>query len=260
MKIQGKIVPGMLFISMVAVVAILAMTGSSSQSSPVSPAAPNLGTAADYVILSKSGISTTGTTSVIGDLGVSPIASTAVTGFNLVMHSTNTYSTSSIVNGKVYAANYAAPTTARMIKAVGDMEMAYHDAVSRQHPTATELGAGDVSGMTVTPGVYKWGTGLLITTALTLDGKGDKNAIFIFQIAGNLTVANGAAVILRGGVQARNVFWQSSGQATLGTACVVQGNILSHTAIVMNKGAKLNGRALAQTAVTLDANAVVKPT
>jgi hypothetical protein len=209
------------------------------------------------VILAKSGISTTGTTSIVGDIGVSPIDSTAITGFGLIMDSSNTFSTSSLVTGKVYAADYTAPTPSNMTTAVSAMETAYTDAAGRTLPDATELGAGDISGMTLAPGLYKWGTGVLITSGVTLSG--GANAVWIFQIAGDLTVGNGAIVTLSGGAQAKNIFWQVAGQATLGTTANVKGIILSQTLISMNTGATLNGRALAQTAVTLDANAVTKP-
>jgi len=140
--------------------------------------------------------------------------------------------------------------------AVGDMQTAYTDAAGRTNPTATELGAGNISGMTLTPGLYKWSTGLAIDTSVTLNCQGNANAVFIFQIGQTLTVGNGAIVTLSGGCQASNIFWQVAGQTTLGTTSSFQGTILCQTAIVMNTGATLTGRALAQTAVTLSANSV----
>jgi hypothetical protein len=210
------------------------------------------------VILTKTGISTTGTTSIVGDIGVSPIDSTAITGFGLIADSSNTFSTSSLVTGKVYAADYAPPTPSKMTTAVSAMETAYTDAAGRTIPDFTELHAGDITGQTLVPGLYKWGTGVLISGGgVTLSG--GATAVWIFQIAGNLTVADGAIVTLSGGAQPKNIFWQVAGQATLGTTANVKGIILSQTLISMNTGATLNGRALAQTAVTLDANAVTKP-
>jgi len=231
-------------------------TSSSTTTTAVVLAPVNLGTAGNYVILSKSGISTTGTTSVTGNLGVSPIDSTAITGFGLIIDSSGAYSTSSLVTGKIYAANYAVPTPTSMTTAVGDMQTAYTDAAGRTNPTATELGAGDISGMTLTPGLYKWGTGLSINTGVTLNCQGNANAVFIFQIAQTLTVASGAIVTLSGGCLASNIFWQVGGQTTLGTYSNFKGIILCQTAVVLNTGASLTGRALAQTAVTLNANAV----
>ena len=223
---------------------------------PANQAAVNLGTAGSFVILSKSGISTTGTTSIVGDIGASPIDSTAITGFGLILDSSNEFATSSLVTGKVYAADYAPPTPTRMTTAVSDMETAYTDAAGRTLPDATELGAGDISGMTLAPGLYKWGTGVLINTGVTLDCQDNVNAVYIFQIAQDLTVGDGAIVTLSGGCQAKNIFWQVAGQATLGTTSNFKGIILSQTLIEMKTGAILNGRALAQTAVTLDANSV----
>jgi len=224
------------------------------------PAAVNLGTSGDFAILSKAGVSTTGTTSITGDIGVSPIDSTAITGFGLIVDSSECFSTSSLVTGNIYAADYdtlGCPTPAKMTTAVSDMETAYADAAGRVNPTATELGSGDISGLTITPGLYKWGTGVLINNGVTLSCQNSDDT-FIFQIAKDLTVGNGAIVTLSGGCQAKNIFWQVNGQATLGTTSDFKGNILSATLIEMNTGATLNGRALTQTAVTLDSNAVTK--
>ncbi|MFA6472371.1 MAG: ice-binding family protein, partial [Candidatus Latescibacterota bacterium] len=128
----------------------------------VSPAAVNLGSAGNFAILTKTGISTTGTTSIVGDIGVSPITATGITGFGLIADSSNTYSISSLVTGKIYASDYAPPTPTNMTTAVSNMETAYTDAAGRTLPDATELGAGDITSMTLAPGLYKWGTGVLI--------------------------------------------------------------------------------------------------
>jgi len=225
---------------------------------PKGPAPVNLGTAGNFVILAKSAVSTTGTTAVVGNIGVSPAAASFITGFSLIADSTNTFATSSIVTGKVYAANYAPPTPASMTTAVGDMQTAFTDAAGRTTPDFTELGAGNISGLTLVPGLYKWGTGVLVTTSgVTLSG--GANDVWIFQIAKDLTVNNSAIITLVGGAQAKNVFWQVAGQATLGTAANFKGIILSKTLISLNTGAKMTGRALAQTAVTMNATAITAP-
>ena len=216
-----------------------------------------LGTADNFVILSKSGISTTGTTSIIGDIGVSPAAATYITGFGLIMDASNQFSISSLVTGKVYAPDYAVPTPTNMTTAVKDMQTAYTNAAGRTAPTATELGAGNIGGMTLAPGLYKWGTGVTIPADITLSG--GVNDVWIFQIGQTLTVGDGVHINLSGGAQAKNIFWQVAGQTTLGTTSVFNGNILCQTVIVLNNSATLNGRALAQTAVTLIASAVVMP-
>ena len=217
----------------------------------------NLGTAGNFAILSQSGISTTGTTSIEGNIGVSPIAATAITGFGLIMDPSGQFSTSTLVNGKVYAADYAPPTPVNMGTAIGDMQTAYTDAAGRTLPDHTELGAGNIGGMTLAPGLYKWSSGVTIPTDVTLSG--NSSAIWIFQVAGTLGISPATHVILAGGARANNIYWQVAGQTTLGTTSVFNGNILDQTAIVINTGATLNGRALAQTAVTLDANPITIP-
>ena len=222
------------------------------------PPPVNLRTAGEFVILTETGVTTTGTTTVVGNMGVSPIAATAMTGFGLIADSTNTFSTSSLVTEKIYAADYAPPTPTKMTTAISDMETAFTDAAGRTSPNFIELGGGDISGKTLLPGLYKWGTGVLITNAgITIAG--GPNDVWIFQMAGNLVVDNGAIITLVGGAQAKNIFWQVSGKATLGTTADVKGIILSQTLISMNTGATLSGRALAQTAVTLIANTITAP-
>jgi len=226
-----------------------------------SPNAPEveqvkLGGAGDYVILAKSGISVVPTAVVTGDLGVSPAAATAITGFSLTADSTTAFSTSAQVTGKAYAADYAQPTPSNLTKAVGDMEHAFTDAAGRM-PTVTELGAGDISAMTLEGGVYKWGTGLTISDDLALHGTATD--LWILQIAGDLTVSNGTKIILTGGALAKNVFWQVAGKALVDTDAHLAGVVLSQTAITLNTGASIKGRLLAQTAVVLGSSTVVEP-
>ncbi len=240
-------------LSYLLLVLVVAMSGANAFAA--GPAAVNLGTAGNFVILSKTGISTTGVTQITGDIGVSPVAATYITGFGLSADATNVFSTSPVVTGKIYAANYADPTSSNLTSAVGDMQTAYTDAAGRTLPTATELGAGDISGLTIAPGLYKWGTGVAINSDVTLSG--GPNDVWIFQIAQGLNVASGKKVILTGGAQAKNIFWQVGSNANIGTTAQFNGNLLTQTAINLQTGATLNGRALAQTAVTLDANAVM---
>ena len=220
------------------------------------PTAVNLGTAGNYVILSKTGVSTTGTTKIVGDIGVSPIASTAITGFGLVLDSSGTFSRSSLVTGKIYAADYTSPTPSRLTTAVSDMQTAYTNAAGRAPTSAatTNVGAGSIGGLTLKPGVYKWTTGVTIPTNVTL--MGGKNDVWIFQVAGTLNVSSGKQVVLKGGAKASNIFWQVADATTLGTNSTFNGTILGKTNIAVQTGAVLNGKALAQTAVTLDSNTV----
>jgi hypothetical protein len=136
------------------------------------------------------------------------------------------------------------------------MELAFTDAASRS-PNVTELGAGNIGGRTLAPGVYKWGTGLLIPTNVTLNG--NATAVWIFQIAQGLTVANATSILLTGGALPKNVFWQISGATVLGTTSHFEGVILAQTSIVLRTGASIKGRLLAQTAVTIDSSTVVAP-
>ncbi len=222
------------------------------------PAPIDLASAGNFTILAKSGISTTGTTAIVGDIGVSPIGATSITGFGLNLTADSAFATSPLVSGKVYAPGYAAPTPANLTTAIGDMQTAYTTGAGLTNPTATELGAGNIGGLTIAPGLYKWGTGVIIPTDVTLSGSASD--VWIFQIAQTLTVSSGAKIILAGGAQASNIFWIVGGQSTLGTTSEFAGTILDATAIVLSTGAKLNGHALAQTAVTLDSNAVTATT
>jgi Ice-binding-like len=217
------------------------------------PAPVDLGTAGNFVILSKAGISTTGVTKITGDIGVSPIAATAITGFGLVLDRTGRFSKSTLVTGNVYAANYKAPTPQMLTTAVSDMQTAYTNAAGRA-ASVTELGGGTLSGLTLLPGVYSWSSPVNITGDITLSG--NKKAVWIFQIAQTLDISSGKTVNLSGGALAKNVFWQVAGATTLGTNSTFNGTILDQTNIALQTGAVLNGRALAQTAVTLDANTV----
>jgi hypothetical protein len=224
-----------------------------------SPAPVNLGTAGDFAILAKTGVSTTGTTSVTGDIGVSPAAATYITGFGLIMDPSGTFSTSSLVTGKIYAADYTDPTPTKMTTAISDMETAYTDAAGRTSPDYTELYTGDLTGHTLTHGLYKWGTGVMVSAGGGVIISGSSTDVWIFQVAGTLSVGNGAIFTLSGGAKVSNIFWQVADKTTLGTTADFKGIILCQTMIEMQTGAAFNGRALAQSAVTTDANAVNIP-
>ncbi len=216
----------------------------------------NLRTAAGFAILAKSGISTVPKSAITGNIGVSPAAATYITGFSLTKHSSNVYATAPQVVGKIYAADFAAPTPSNMTTAIADMQLAFTDAASRA-PSVTELGAGNIGGMTLTAGVYKWGTGLLIPTDVTLTGSATD--VWIFAIAKDLTVSSAKRIHLAGGALAKNVFWQVAGKSTLGTTAHLEGTLLCKTSIALGTGASINGRLLAQTAVMIDGSTVVQP-
>ena len=215
-----------------------------------------LGTAGQFVILAKSGIATVPPSAIAGDLGVSPAAATYLTGFSLAMDSTTVFSTSAQVTGKLYAADYAQPTPARLTTAISDMETAYTAAAGRAAGT-TGLGAGNVGGLTLAPGVYSWGTGLLIPSDVTLSGPA--SGVWVFQIAQNLTVDNAVKVVLAGGALPQNVFWQVAGSVSIGTTAEFQGIVLTKTSVTLQTGASITGRLLAQTAASLGSSTAVAP-
>lgn len=219
--------------------------------------AVNLRTAGDYVILAESDVSTVPPAVITGNVGISPMAATFITGFSLIADSTNVFSRSAQVTGKIYAADYAVPTPSNLTTAIGDMGLAFTDAAGRA-PDVTELGSGSIGGMTLAPGVYKWGTGLLIPTDLTLNGS--ETAVWIFQVAQNLMLGNGATVHLTGGAVAKNVFWQVAGSVDLGTTSHFEGIVLCQTMINLRTGASIAGRLMAQTAVNLESSTVTQPT
>ena len=211
-----------------------------------------LGTAGTFAILTKSGITDVFASVINGDVGASPITGAAIG-----------LTCGEVKTGTIYSVDAAGPlpcsvnNATLLTSAVGDMESAYTNAAGRTLPGFTELGAGEIGGLTLAPGLYKWGTGVLISTNVTLSG--GPNDVWIFQIAGTLTQANATRVTLIGGAQAKNVFWQVAGAVAIGTTAHFEGVVLAKTMIAVNTGASASGRLLAQTAVTLQQNAVTQP-
>jgi hypothetical protein len=229
-----------------------AVSSFSTGGTAVALASVDLGTAGDYVILAKTAINNSSTSAVTGNLGLSPAATSYITG--LALTNATGYATSSQVTGKIYAADMAAPTPIDLTTSVDNMITAYNNAAGRSLPDFVELGTGNIGGKTLSPGLYKWTSAVTIPTALSIVG--GANDVWIFQIAGNLSVSSAVTITLSGGAQAKNIFWQVAGQATVGTTAHFEGVILSMTGITFQTGSSLNGRALAQTAVILDNNAV----
>lgn len=224
---------------------------SSSLIPPAIQAGVNLGTAGNFEILSKSGITDVYKSAIKGNVGSSPITGAAI----LV--------TCSEVVGTIYSVDAAGPhpcmvTNASMLTtAVSDMLTAYNDAAGRINPNFKELGAGDIGGKTLTPGLYKWTSPLLIPADITISG--GPNDIWIFQVAGTLKMSSAVKITLSGGAQAKNIYWVVAGAITLGTTSHFEGNLLGKTGINLQTGASINGRMLAQTAVTLQMNTVNMP-
>jgi hypothetical protein len=214
----------------------------------------NLKSAGNYVILTETGITDVPPSVIVGNIGASPITGAAI------------HLTCTEVTGTISAVDAAGPAPCALQvpqllgPAVLDMQAAYADAAGRTVPDFTELGAGNISGMTLAPGLYKWSTGVMVdNTGITLTG--GPNAVWIFQISGDLLLANNAHITLAGGAQANNVFWQVGGptSVTFGTGVAFAGNLLSSKQVIMNTGATLNGRAYAFTQVTLQSTGITNP-
>ena len=227
-----------------------------------SAASVPLGTAANYALLAKTGVSTVPTSVVTGNVGVSPAARTFLTGWSLIAEPTDTSFTSAqvVAPGKLYAADNVGGTTKPDLNtAVLDMGTAYTNAAGRTATSAatTDVGAGTLTSLTLPPGVYQWGSAVTIPTELTLNGSATD--VWIFKVAGTLTMAAAKSVILSGGALPQNIFWQVAGAVNIGANTHFEGIILGQTSIKFGNKASINGRLLAQSAIILDATTVTVP-
>jgi ice-binding like protein len=215
-------------------------SGGGGSGSGCTLSAVSLGSSSSYAILASSSIASTGATSLTGNLGLSPGSS--VTGFP-----------PGTVTGTKDVANSAAAS------AKGDLTTAWNDAKGRSNCATTV--AGNIGGQTLKPGLYTSTSTLAISSGdLTLDGQGNSNAVFIFQVASSLTTTSGRMVILTNGAQASNVFWEVGSSATLGTTSTLYGTILAYASVTIDTGATLHGRAMAETgSVVLQAATVTVP-
>jgi hypothetical protein len=208
-----------------------------------------LGTAQNYAILAKTGITTVPTSVITGDIAVSPIAEAAMTGFSFFKDDDqNTVSVQ--ITGKALAANYGGTIETALTVAVSDMEAAYTDAAGRTDGARIDLLGGILDDVTMTPGIYTFGTDVSITGDIYL--RGNEDDVFIIQIASYLVQAAEKKVILVGGVQAKNVFWQVAGYVYLGAGSHMEGVMLVKTAVTFITGSSINGRVLTQTSCALD--------
>jgi hypothetical protein len=202
------------------------------------------------VILAQSAITDAGISPITGNVGLSPatgagIGLTCAQVTGVINDVDNTGPLPCIV-----------PNAVGLTAAIGAKGLAYTDAQGRA-PDYTELGAGNIGGLNLGPATYKWGTGVLIPSNVTLTG--GPNDVWIFQIAQGLTVAPGVQIILAGGALPQNIYWATFAAADLNTTSHFEGVIISQTSIVLRTGASINGRLMAGTAVNLDANAVTQP-
>lgn len=221
-----------------------------------------LGMAANYAILATTGVATVPSSVVTGNVGVSPAARTYLTGWSETYDVTDTYATSAQVfaPGKLYAADQVGGTTsADLGTAVLNMGAAYTDAAGRTASSAatTNVGAGTLTSLTLTPAVYEWGSSVSIPTDMTFNGT--STDVWILKVGGTLDMAAAKNVILTGGALPQNIFWQVSGAVTIGSNTHFEGIILGQTSITFGNLSSINGRLLAQTAVNLDATTVTQP-
>ncbi len=193
----------------------------------------SLGTANSFAVLAGTDITNTGATTITGDVGLHP--GTSIGG-------------GIIVNGAVHA------TDAVALQAKNDLVTAYNDAAGR---AVNFFVPADLAGLNLVGGVYRNASALGLTGTMTLNGGGNPNAVWIFQIGSTLITASGSSVLLINGAQACHVFWQVGSSATLGTGSNFSGNVLALTTITAQTGATVLGRLLAQNgAVNLDTNTI----
>jgi hypothetical protein len=229
----------------------LTETANAAPAVPAAQARVDLGKAGSFAVLTKAGITDVPTSAITGNVGASPI-----TGAALGL-------TCPEVTGTIFTANAAGPLPCRvkdpsgLTTAVNNLETAYVDAAGRTNPDSVNLGAGELGGLTLAPGLHKWTSKVSISKDVTLAG--GPNDVFIMQVAGSLSQASATNVKLTGGAQAKNVFWQAAGGVTIGTTAHSEGTILGKKLIALKTGASSNGRLLAQTQVTLQKNTVTVP-
>lgn len=217
------------------------------------PKPVNLGTGGDFAILTKTGITNIFESAITGNIGASGITAASMDTVTCPEITGNIYGDDAGIKTDCYI------KSGKAASAVLDMGIAYRDAAGRTTPDYTELYAGDLSSKTLVPGLYKWGTNVLINKDVYLDG--GANDVWIFQIAGDVIQASSTHVYLQNGALAKNVFWQVGGGAgvALGTDADFKGIVLAEKGITVNTNAVVNGRLLSQTAVTLDQNTVTQP-
>jgi hypothetical protein len=213
--------------------------------------AVDLGTAGNYAILAKTGISTVPASDITGDIAVSPIAAEAITGFSLALDSEGAFSTATQFTGKAYAADYLSNTPTLLTTAVSNMETAYTDAAGRTNgdDARINLAGGLIGGKTLTAGIYTFTSDIKIDAEMYFDG--DADDVFIIQATGNLVQAANIDVILLNGVQAKNIFWQVAGHVDVGAGAHLEGILLVKTHATFKTGSVLIGRVLTQTACDL---------
>ncbi|KAG1679793.1 hypothetical protein FOA52_012704 [Chlamydomonas sp. UWO 241] len=208
--------------------------------------AVDLGTAANYVVIAGAGVTSTGFTKLTGNLGLSPAADIYITGFP---------------PGEMVGDSVMDAANGDSAAGMFDLTAAYNDAAGRVLCPVSII--GNLGGMTIYPGLYKSTSGLEVTGSdLTLDARGDKDAVFIFQarMASTFLSTTGMKVILSGGAQAKNIFWQVGSSGTLEVGSVFEGTMMADQSISTGTGVVVNGRILARIAsVSMDAAVFTLP-
>jgi hypothetical protein len=239
------------FTGLILTIAIFIHDKSVAGQSPV-----NLASAGGFAVLAATEITSVPTDAINGNVGLSPAARSQISGL-----------TAAEVNGNIYAADDNGAVAAMLSQAQSDLSSAYINASPANRPGGIDVssyggGAGELGGRTLAPGLYASAPGSYSITSLdlTLNGGGNPNAVWIFQMGGTLQILTGRQIILSGGAQSANIFWQVGTSATLYTYSTFQGTIMAAQSIAMQSGATLLGRALAENgAVTLDANSITDP-
>jgi len=242
---------GLLFLALVATAAAL-----TDSQGPRGPAPVLLGTAEEWSILAKAGVSTVPPSKIIGAVGVSPIAQGALTGFNLPLDKSGEFATSTQARA-LYAADFAVPTPSKLTTAILNMQTAAVDAAGRTPPDFVNLHTGALGGQTLVPGLYKFSTSVEFDDDCVLNGTADDT--WIFQVAGTLSIDEGVQIHLIGGALVKNIVWVVASTCTFGADSHFKGIILGSTTATFNARSSINGRVLVQTAVTLDKATITPP-
>jgi RNA polymerase sigma factor (sigma-70 family) len=200
------------------------------------PAIP-LGASASFAVLAGSGVTNTGASVLTGDLGSFPTL--AITGL-----------------GSLSLSGLNQGGGAVTQQATSDLIGAYGAAAAK---ISTEQLSADLGGRTLVPGVYRSSSSISLTGAVTLDGQGDPDSVFVFQAGSTLTTASASQILLTNGAKACNVFWQVGSSATLGTGSTFRGTILALTSVTVTTDVTVAGRVLARNgAVTLDSDTITR--
>ncbi|NNN20899.1 MAG: DUF3494 domain-containing protein [Acidimicrobiales bacterium] len=229
------------FVALIALAGLFVGLGIESPAYATSAQFVGLGTAGSYSVVAATAVTNTGASVLSQNLGLTDSASSSLTGFP-----------PGLVQGTIYHGNSAN-------QAEADTTKAYLAAANQSGPTSEPA---DLGGQTLDAGIYSTPSGAFsLTGTLTLDGQGNPNGVFIFQMASTLTTASASQIVLINSANPCNIFWQLGSSATLGTGSKLQGTVLAYTSITATTGASVNGRLLAENgAVTLDDNLITNPT